>query len=194
MTPFIFTKVEEQYKLKSLVKCSSIDQEKAIVENTDRHVVSRNKCSCLFFSSMNLPCRHIFQFLSVNNCELFIPHVCAVRWTRKDYNESCPVLNSNDNVTPSKPIFINTIRVPEEKDRYKKAAKITSEINNLSSNLSTGRFTYFMEKIQSLKYEMMGEPEATQQRSETTPVAVNESNVLTIIELNQKMNIFCQKC
>lgn len=183
MTPFIFTKVEEQYKLKDAVKFTSVDQEKAIVASTDHYSVSQNSCSCSFFSSMILPCRHLFQFLSVNNFELFVPNVCTVRWTRKYYNESHPVLNSNTNIIASKPIYVNTIRVPEEKDRYKKTAKITSQINNISANLSTGRFTYFMEKMQSLKNEMMGESEAAQQLLETRTATVVEPNdILTVMQ------------
>lgn len=65
--------------------------------------------------------------------DLFKPELCATRWTKKHYSDSHPVLNSSANTATIKPTYITTVRIPEEKDRYKKTAKLTSEINNIGA-------------------------------------------------------------
>lgn len=40
-------------------------------------------CTCRFYKTMNLPCRHIIALLRVKGQPLFNPELCADRWTRQ---------------------------------------------------------------------------------------------------------------
>lgn len=39
-------------------------------------------CTCRFYKGMSLPCRHIFFFLEIKQMELFVPHLCHMRWLK----------------------------------------------------------------------------------------------------------------
>ena len=47
--------------------------------------VSKNSCKCSFYSSMHLPCRHIFAVRTVEKEDLFSESLCDFRWTNKFY-------------------------------------------------------------------------------------------------------------
>lgn len=87
---------------------------------------------------------------------LFAPELCATRWTKHYYNASHPALQMNENIPPATPMYIRKIRAPEEKDKYKTAASLTKDINSLVSTMVTGEYTYFLEKINDLRKEIIG--------------------------------------
>jgi len=87
--------------------------------------------------------------------DLFAPELCAARWTLQYYNQSHPALQMNEHNPLTVPIYIQKVRVPEEKDKYKAAASITKEINTLVSTMTTGEYTFYMEKLKVLKTQII---------------------------------------
>lgn len=167
----------------SMVNFSSIDHNQGTVSSLGAHIVSADKCSCEFNICMKLPCRHMLKFLTINNLDPFVPDVCAMRWTKQYYNESHPVLNANIEVTGIKPVFVTTIRVPEERERFKKTAKITSKMNSLASSMSTGQYTYYLDKMKNICDEMTNGPLNSQQENSDVDVVSdaggNDMSILT---------------
>lgn len=153
LTPFIFSKIDLEFENMQLVDFASCDESTGIT-NSGRTVTS-SKCSCEFNLSMVLPCRHIFQFRKQNEIDLFAPELCAPRWTSQYYNKSHPALQMNEHNPVTVPIYVHTVRVPEEKDKYKATASITKEINALVSTMATGEYTFYLEKLKSLKTQII---------------------------------------
>lgn len=44
-------------------------------------------CNCLEMKNWKLPCRHVFATRRIFRLPLFVPELCASRWTNKFYNE-----------------------------------------------------------------------------------------------------------
>lgn len=59
-----------------------------------------------------------------------------------------------DEIPRPNPISVQTIKVPAEKNRYKKAAAVTKEINNLASTMSGEQYEFYMEQLIALKNNM----------------------------------------
>ncbi len=83
LTSFIFDKVECQFEDAAKVQFISINSDEGIARGG--HIVMRRSCTCEFFSTMNLICKHIFKFLDIRELELYDPTLCSKRWTKKYY-------------------------------------------------------------------------------------------------------------
>lgn len=105
---------------------------------------------------MQIPCRHIFKFLLLKNLEAFRPHLCAQRWTKAYYYQSHSGI-AGPIVPHPQPIHITKVRVPHEKDKFKKAATLTKDINNLVSNMSNSQYEFYVDKIRNLRSELIRE-------------------------------------
>lgn len=156
LTPFIFAKMEVEYNMAKTVDFMLSDEEAGIT--TYGRTVSTSKCSCTFHVSMNLPCRHILQFRRQNKLDLFAPEICAIRWTKRYYNASHPALTTNEEIPMVVPMYVQQIRVPVEKDKYKAVATLTKDINSLVSTMATPEFTFHMERLSNYKNRISGNP------------------------------------
>lgn len=56
------------------------------------------------------------------------------------------------------PLYVQQMRPPEERDKYKAASKVTREINDLAATLTTGQFTFFMDRLQNIRDEITATP------------------------------------
>lgn len=115
------------------------------------HQVTEENCTCMYFSAMQIPCRHIFQFLFTKNLELFKPNLCAERWTKSYYYKSHPAISGLECVAPGQPIHVTKVRVPEEKEKFKRTATLTKDLNNLLSNMSNSEFEYYYSIIGNVR-------------------------------------------
>ena len=52
------------------------------------HTATADICSCSFFTSMLLPCRHILYARKLAGLPSFCEDLCASRWTREFYQRS----------------------------------------------------------------------------------------------------------
>lgn len=155
LTPYVFDKLAHEYERMNKVQFTTRRDGGAVMNYGEfQEIFARSdSCTCGFFKTMNLPCRHVFQYLKEENADLFAPELCARRWHRSYYYESHPALNS---VTPlgGTTITYSRTTVPEEIDKYRNTAKVTKEINALMSTLTTGQFTFFMSKLNSFRGEI----------------------------------------
>lgn len=104
---------------------------------------------------MNIPCRHMFQLFKDQNWNMFQPSVCSLRWTKQYYNQAHPALSSHEVLPQLQPVFAKTIKSRDETTKYKKAATVTKEINNVASTLTGSRYDVFMEKLVTFKNSML---------------------------------------
>lgn len=127
-------------KLCNTVRIDLQQKTETSFETQSGYVVTRNSCSCTFFSSMKVPCRHIFKLLQTYESDLFVPSLCLERWTKQYYNASHSSLSDSEHRTLPQPISIQRIRVPDEISKLKKASNVTKEINNLAAGMTTSQY------------------------------------------------------
>lgn len=180
MTSFAYAKIDGQFEDSTEVQFISINSDEAVARGG--HAVNRRSCTCEFFTTMNLICKHIFKFLEIQEFELYDPSLCSKRWTKMYYEQSHPALDDVENVDSPNSTSFTRIRCPEEKDKYRKTATVTKEINNLAASMSKDRYSYFLEKITALRNEMFNQPNDTTEeqiatRSSRITVSADVHNV-----------------
>lgn len=155
LTPYIFKKVSYEYERMHKVNLRTVTEDSATMRYSDFQevVIGMEHCSCSFFKTMQLPCRHIFKLREQKGLDLFLPNVCALRWSKRYYFENHPALHSTEPLA-SMPISFAKVKVPGEISKYKSAATVTKEINSLMSTLATGQYTYFMNKLSAVRKEI----------------------------------------
>lgn len=160
MTPFIFNKIQEQYKHSEKIVFDKVSIQTAVTKKTKGpgHNVTEEHCTCMYFSAMRIPCRHIFKFLLTNKSDLYKPELCDRRWTKAYYYTSHPAINGTQYKAPQQPTHIAKVRVPEEIEKFKRFASMTKDINNFGSNMSNSQFQYFYDKVRNIRSEMRSIP------------------------------------
>lgn len=157
LTSYVFEKVLEEYKKSEKVPFASLTDGIALTKYGEfQEIFTRtDTCSCGFFKTMQLPCRHIFQLRKTSNLDLFETNLCALRWSKQYYYAAHPALNSVNQTNPNYTAMNCTVvRVPEEIEKYKSAAKLTKDINGLISSLSLAQYTTYMNKLNALRNEI----------------------------------------
>lgn len=155
LTSYVFDKLSDEYKKSEKVPFASLNDGVALTKYGQFQEIFTKEdcCTCGFFKTMHLPCRHIFQFRKSSNLDLFEPSLCAMRWSKQYYYEWHPALNC---VTLSNRIAnkCTVVRVPEEIEKYKSAAKLTTDINGDLSSLSPAQYNVYMDKLKNLRSEI----------------------------------------
>lgn len=178
MTPFSFKKLQYEYEKSKDVRFLSEADGVAITYSNggNGHTVTENSCSCIYFSAMALPCRHLLHFLTTNELAIFAPDLCAERWTRTYYYNSHPALHQHQQVAAPLPTSFAKPKIQSEIQKYRKAATITKDINNIVSNMGTAEFNVFYEKLKDFRNEIiLPSPNITN----TTSSASTSTHLLT---------------
>ncbi len=151
-------KFEDQYSIADKIEFETVNESSAITKkkNCKGHTVTSDNCTCAFFASMEIPCRHIFRFLMDKNLETYRPDICAKRWTKEYFYGSHPAINGPV-ISHPRPIHIAKVLTLDEKNKYKKAAAVTKDITSLVSNMSNSQFEFYMEAMDGFKSRLMRE-------------------------------------
>lgn len=152
-TPFAFKHIQKQLTLHE--KCGKIPGNGlngffTIESKRGNLQVSSEKYYCDFFTSMKLPCRHIFALRKHLNYPIYCELLCDRRWTKDHYFmshrifKSCeqPVVNKVDKIPENSNGFSITVGTLKEKkilsqhDKYRKAFEVTHALASLASEAS----------------------------------------------------------
>ncbi|KAG1674491.1 Zinc finger SWIM domain-containing protein 3 [Nymphon striatum] len=165
LTPFAFKYVKQQlqFSLNTTI-VGRVDDRSTTVKTTSlgNIVVFVDSCECSFFTSMLLPCRHVFGVRRHLNLPLFDESLCALRWTVHYYKSSQRVYQQR----PAQPGDSNsaggsitlqvqggerTRNVLSEQQKYRKAHFLMITIAQIISEQGTRDFEYNMQVLNSLK-------------------------------------------
>ena len=106
-----------------------------VVETSEgERTVTITKCACSFFTSICLPCRHIFTLWAKLGKSLYDPTICDQRWT-STYYKSTQRIFSNSQPTSSLVIVKSNPKthVLSQQEKYRKALLLTSELASVAS-------------------------------------------------------------
>jgi len=139
LTPYAFDFVKKQFEIKSKTLSST----------------TVNICGCRFNVALTLPCSHIFYLRSMKNITLYKEELCAIRWTRKYYQQhqrvfqSPPTLPEIPNITNK--VNLNIVTKNSKKlssnDKFRRTSTIGSKIANLLSTLPSPHYESKIEQL-----------------------------------------------
>jgi len=138
LTPYAFNSLKTQFE------CAA---ETDVLEKT-----TENNCSCLFYNSMRLPCRHIFNLRKKQSLSLYDNSLCDERWTRNYYYQNQRVFK-NVEVTDSDNTTMTTLykkkKIPTTHEKFREASIIGAKIADLVSKSSN---IHYHRKIEQLEF------------------------------------------
>ena len=137
------------------------------IESKGRNLqVSSEKCQCNFFTSMKLPCRHIFTIRKELSFPLYCESLCDPRWTKDHYLishrafKSCENLGSSslnhENDHPEESLATVTLekqarkKVPSQHEKYRKTFGITQKLATITSEASGTMFQRHLATLQHI--------------------------------------------
>ena len=89
LTSYASALVLKQLELAKKVKEINKENSRYIVQTSEgERTVSLEKCACGFYSSICLPCHHIFALRIKLGKPLYDPAVCEQRWTTAYYKST----------------------------------------------------------------------------------------------------------
>ncbi len=180
LTPFIYKKIELELKLRE--KVLIVNKRQNTYTTQSGYEVTNDYCTCPFFITMKLPCKHIFKLLENQDTSLYVPALCNERWTKAYYYSSSPALSGYGEIQQPKPIHVHAVRVPSEIDKFKKMNTLSKEICNMGASMANGKYQYFMDKMNRLRNEMADRNNVTNENDEPEPdpsIVVSSSSAST---------------
>ena len=153
LTSYAFTFIIKQMKLVLKVQEIKEDGEQYFVESSEgKKVISLSSCSCIFQTSMRLPCRHMFALRAKQGKPLFDPSICDKRWTA-DYYRSSQRLFSTQSSESSLAVVCSSTKEKRKLSQHEKCRKgllLTSELASVASVSSNIHFDRRMKLLRDL--------------------------------------------
>lgn len=104
---------------------------------TTKDATTSSHCSCLFYSTYILPCRHIFKFRLLNNLSTFSETICSQRFKKSNLQNS-----SNDIPIPTSCAVVQNVtkKIRTVEDKYKCSQALMKEFSSYLCLLGTEEF------------------------------------------------------
>ncbi|XP_050513091.1 uncharacterized protein LOC126888734 [Diabrotica virgifera virgifera] len=162
--------------------------------NGNKYIVFTNKCTCINFTSMLLPCKHIFATRLVEKIKLFDKSLCNERWSKEFYIKhqrvAKGVTTTSENIS-LQPFSVTQAVSPSIQtvnQKRKKALFVTNSLANLASLSSGSSFSYKMKILEAIETAWrQGHEVALNVISSST----DENTDQSIIANNEDSNGFC---
>ena len=152
LTSYASGLVIKQLETTRKVKNIKEENNSYVVETSEgERTVTITKCACSFFTSICLPCRHIFALRAKLGKSLYDPTICDQRWTSTYYKCTQRIL-SNSQPTSSLVIVKSNPKthVLSQHEKYRKALLLTSELASVASVASHIHFERRLKLIREL--------------------------------------------
>lgn len=154
-----FEDIDLQNYYKYLIPYSFEFLKKQIVANNTTSLgnTTISSCSCSFFLSMRLPCRHIFHKRREENVSLYCKELCDIRWTRNYYLNHQSVFKENvfinnadigrNNDVPVTSVINKSDKVLSSHEKFRTASICCTKLAEILSMCSTFHFKKRMEQL-----------------------------------------------
>ena len=171
LTPFAFNHVEKQFNKIPSVQFTTDSSTHFLVQHNDEHILAAiDSCSCAFFESMKLPCKHIFAARRRSSLSMYSEDLCDVRWTNSHYRSKHyafhGVTADSTLVTSAGSIEANVLdegstaaaahqQTLTEQQKYRIAFKIAQKTAESMSHLGSEDFFEYLKKLKSVNNLIM---------------------------------------
>ena len=156
LTPYAFEYVQKQFELSKSVKIlEDLDEDRCTIDAREGHLVtSTESCTCIFTSSMKLPCRHVLATRHHKGLSEYHEDLCADRWKLQHFLQNHHIFQ-NETDSHASEVTVETIssepttsKALTEQEKYKKAFQVAQ---CLAQHLSTVGMKDFEEGLELLK-------------------------------------------
>ena len=156
LTPYAFEYVQKQFELSKSVKIlEDLDEDRCTIDAREGHLVtSTGSCTCIFTSSMKLPCRHVLATRRHKGLSEYHEDLCADRWKLQHFLQNHHIFQ-NETDSHASEVTVETIssepttsKALTEQEKYKKAFQVAQ---CLAQHLSTVGMKDFEEGLELLK-------------------------------------------
>ena len=177
LTPFAFNHVEKQFNKISSVQFTTDSSTHFLVQHHDGHILAAvDSCSCAFFESMKLPCKHIFAARRRSSLSMYSEDLCDVRWTNSHYRSKhyafrgvtadstlitsagsidASVLDEGSTVVDEGSKTAAPHKTLTEQQKYRIAFKIAQKTAESMSHLGSEDFFEYLKKLKSVNNLIM---------------------------------------
>ncbi|XP_065840465.1 uncharacterized protein [Oscarella lobularis] len=170
LTPFAFNHVEKQFNKIPSVQFTTDSSTHFLVQHNDGHILAAiDSCSCAFFESMKLPCKHIFAARRRSSLSMYSEDLYDVRWTNSHYRSKHyafhGVTADSTLVTSAGSIEANVLdegstaaahqQTLTEQQKYRIAFKIAQKTAESMSHLGSEDFFEYLKKLKSVNNLIM---------------------------------------
>ena len=154
LTPYAYKFVQKQLALVDKVK--EIEESSGVFTiKTSEGVltVSSTNCTCIFRTSMLLPCRHMLAFRKEIAQPLFCANLCDRRWTSEYYKDTQRLFTGSSSSVEASLVMTASKqhrRKLSQHDKFRKASLLTSELASVASGTSGIHFDRRIELLKDL--------------------------------------------
>lgn len=146
LTHFAFTKLKTHFDEYQNVQFGRHDDEEqcAFIFFGDRFTkTTANDCTCNFYTTMSLPCKHIMKFRSEYRQNLFERRLCHTRWHKATLTSV-----AKRTVTPSTETeVIHLPRANTKKEKFHRTDSLLKTISNLLVDLPQAKFETYINEL-----------------------------------------------
>ena len=168
LTPYAFKFIQKQveYSANTIILGTEDDRSARVKTNSLGDIVaSIDSCKCSFFTSMLLPCRHIFAVRRHFNLTIYDEALCARRWTLAYFKTKQRIYHRPEATEPdtgnSNSVMLNIQSsepqqktILSEQQKYQKAYSLLVKIGQIISEQGMMEFNHNMNVLESLKNHM----------------------------------------
>lgn len=154
LTQFAFSHVKTQIDRIADVQFSIVEEDRAFVFGANHTFteVSAQQCTCEFFKTMRLPCKHILAFLAKKEENQFQPAVCNQRWYKSTLSK-CSLSELNTDTSTEVIVISQNPRALSKNEKYRKVSAVLSSITDNVIDLPQPLFdTYLLELTKCLDF------------------------------------------
>ena len=150
-TPRVFKRIEKEFH-----KVSDFFDQSTFVNNTvsyygKTYTISNDTCTCQFFTSHNLPCKHMFALAKHNNSpSYFFQNAIHPRFRKDKYRQ---LYGLSPDIASTIQTNLATKKTPAPLDSSQKYKIVSSELSIITNNLiflGQHEFSYYLELIKQL--------------------------------------------
>ncbi|XP_057330811.1 uncharacterized protein LOC130671119 [Microplitis mediator] len=162
LSGYAFSQVKKELISSSLVSLVLKDEKEKkhfSSYNEDNIIVTLSECQCVFWTSMMLPCKHIFAVRKINNISLFDSELCANRWfTDNNFmRQTLSIKSIEKSVTSQSFCSISIVISPKKLSAQQKESRLKPLLNEIFHtviNSSQETFEYSMNTLRELQHHL----------------------------------------
>ena len=137
LTPHAFKYVEKQLELAQCITIQDEEGSFSVKSSVGEISVTATTCQCTSYTSMSLPCRHIFALRRQQMLDLFDPALVAQRWTLDYYKKGHRMFQPlSDNIQQPSVSLTPRRRNLNSDQKYKRALQLGQKLASLASECS----------------------------------------------------------
>lgn len=189
---FVIDSIESSKSIKTDKISKSTDEQFEVKTGGTTFETSIETCNCSYWTSMLLPCNHIFAIRTLEGLPLFAEHLVDFRWTQKYYLQTQRTFRGTQ-TTPNSPASVKIQTTPQRiltlSEKRKRASFITSSLVTLTSIAPLSQYQCKLQVLKDIErlwkqgFEVAVEKIESHRSGPSTSFGSNDDDVHTLLTI-----------